>query len=104
MLRVTATSATGKTSQTNNSTNGNFLATLDYQFLSPTASKNKETDYDTKFAAHAIVSTGYTQVITATNLQPHRLREPPLAQLLLEAAPRLVPQAVAPARPDRPPA
>ena len=85
---VDATSATGSSSQSNNSTTPNILVKLDYQWHSPKDQNQKALlqklrqvrglPADHKLdpskldhlAVHADFKTGYTQVVTATKVQP----------------------------------
>ena len=67
---VDATSATGSSAQTNNSTAPNILVKLNYQWRAPLQArpgvKGSKSDH---IAVHAEGQTGYTQVVAATKVQ-----------------------------------
>jgi hypothetical protein len=67
-LDVIATSATGSSSQTANSTAANILAKLDYQFQSPKVQRKQ--GFWGRTVGHATFTTGLTQVATASKVQP----------------------------------
>jgi hypothetical protein len=78
---IDTTSATGSSTQTNNSTTPNIMVKLDYQWHSPNdgnsatdtlfpPGNNTSRSKVARMAIHGILRAGYTQVTTGTKLQP----------------------------------